>query len=245
MPERLPTDAKVGYLTKTPRHRYLLFFPRPHRRFFVASERWIQWYVDEASAGAPRGRMLLEGAKVGRDGKSGAIVLKTLASDRIVLTGDDLDGWEAALRDRCNLLTGGDRGLQMAVAPEEETPIHLLSQELRALSSLDDKLIAAFRREDIRLLRSSWLLQQPPGFKLPRRQDLEAREREEASPLLSGEEAAELISACGRGMGSLTHGWLTPGARIHCAAVEQRFGSLPVPPAPTCVLLHRRPRSGG
>ena len=222
MADRTPTDAKAGYLTKTPRHRYLLFFPRPHRRFFVASERWLEWYVDEASTGAPRGRMLLEGAQVGRDGKGGAIVLRTFASDRLVLTGDDLDGWEAALRDRCDLLAGADGGLQMTVAAEQETTIHLLSQEMRALTSLDDNLVDAFRREDIRLLRSSWLLQQPPGFKLPRRQDLEARGREEEPPLLSGEEAAELVRMCGRGVGSLTHGWLTPGARTPCAAVEQR-----------------------
>ena len=41
-------------------------------------------------------------------------MVTSLNSDRLILTGDDLDGWETALRDRCNLL---EASLPMASAP--------------------------------------------------------------------------------------------------------------------------------
>ena len=73
----------------------------------------------------------------------------------------------------------------------------------QALSALDERLIAALRSGDIRLVRASWLLAQPDGFHMPYRQELEALEASGVtpSPLLSPDEAVELIekgdrSAC-------------------------------------------------
>ena len=79
---------------------------------------------------------------------------------------------------------------------------------------LDYKLIEALEREDIRLLRVEWLLAQPDGFKLPRRQDLEILERSlkgvGLSPLLRGEEAVALMRNGEREVGALSYGWLLP-----------------------------------
>ena len=79
---------------------------------------------------------------------------------------------------------------------------------------LDDKLIEALEREAIRLLRVEWLLAQPDGFKLPRRQDLEILERSlkgvGLSPLLRGEEAVALMHNGEREVGALSYGWLLP-----------------------------------
>ena len=79
---------------------------------------------------------------------------------------------------------------------------------------LDDKLIEGLEREAIRLLRVEWLLAQPDGFKLPRRQDLEILERSlkgvGLSPLLRGEEAVALMRNGEREVGALSYGWLLP-----------------------------------
>ena len=79
---------------------------------------------------------------------------------------------------------------------------------------LDYKLIEALEREAIRLLRVEWLLAQPDGFKLPRRQDLEILERSlkgvGLSPLLRGEEAVALMRNGEREVGALSYGWLLP-----------------------------------
>ena len=73
----------------------------------------------------------------------------------------------------------------------------------QALSALDERLIAALRSGDIRLVRASWLLVQPDGFHMPYRQELEALEASGVtpSPLLSPDEAVAIIkkgdrSAC-------------------------------------------------
>ena len=46
-----------------------------------------------------------------------------------------------------------------------------------ALTELDEPLLAVLANGDIRLLRSEWLLEQPDGFILPRRQELEELEK--------------------------------------------------------------------
>jgi hypothetical protein len=92
-------------------------------------------------------------------------------------------------------------------APSEEM--------IRALSGLDDRLADALRTGDIKLLRVSWLrrlrglLRQPDWRSLRRRQELEALRAE--SPFLSAEEAVALLRRGTRGVGALTHGWLSPG----------------------------------
>ena len=84
---------------------------------------------------------------------------------------------------------------------------------LIALTRLDERLVIAFGGGDIRLVSSSWLLAQPPGFRVPHRQELEALERTgvSPSPLLSNEEAKELLRRGQRGIGVLSHAWLSAG----------------------------------
>jgi len=84
------------------------------------------------------------------------------------------------------------------------------SSELRlALTELDKPLLAVLKIGDIRLLRSEWLLKQEDSFILPRRQELEELEKAGQSPLLSCEEAVELIERGDRSVGALTYRWLT------------------------------------
>ena len=98
------------------------------------------------------------------------------------------------------------------------------------LTSLDDRLIAVLEAGLIRFIRSAWLVAQPVGFRLPRRQELEELEKLEATsqdntPFLSAKEAVRLVRRGDRSAGALSHGWLCPsecdphGARV---AVVQR-----------------------
>jgi len=95
----------------------------------------------------------------------------------------------------------------MAIGPPPEM--------ICVLSGLDDRLAEALRAGDIKLLRVSWLrrlrglLRQPDWRSLRRRQELEALRAE--SPFLSTEEAVALLRRGNRGVGALTHGWLSPG----------------------------------
>ena len=83
----------------------------------------------------------------------------------------------------------------------------------RILSELDELtgVIEALEQEYIRLVRSEWLLAQPAGYRIERRQRLEEREENGESPLLSGQEAAALVRRADRSAGVLSHGWLSPG----------------------------------
>ena len=62
-------------------------------------------------------------------------------------------------------------------------------------------------------MRSEWLGKQPPEFKMPMRQELEKLEQSGASPspLLSPDEAVALIREGTRGVGVVSHPWLSPG----------------------------------
>ena len=85
-----------------------------------------------------------------------------------------------------------------------------LPSDLRdALTELDAPLLAVLANGSIRLLRSKWLLAQPDGYTLPRRQELEELEKQGQSPLLSCEEAVALIKRGDRSVGALTYRWLT------------------------------------
>ena len=76
-----------------------------------------------------------------------------------------------------------------------------------ALTALDDGLVETLRAGDIRLVSSEWFLAQPDGYRIQRRQDLEALEAlDSASPLLTPDEAVELIRQGTRGAASLTYG---------------------------------------
>ena len=86
-----------------------------------------------------------------------------------------------------------------------------------ALTKLDKRLKKALRTQDVKLLRSAWLLQQPVGYHLPRRQELESCQRKleamgkPCTPFLSVDEAVALIERGVRGIGVLSHCWLSPG----------------------------------
>ncbi|KOO28104.1 hypothetical protein Ctob_010045, partial [Chrysochromulina tobinii] len=87
---------------------------------------------------------------------------------------------------------------------------------IRVLSGLDDRLADALRAGDIKLLSVSWLRRlrrQPNKRRLKRRQELEALflASGKKSPFLSAEEAIALLRRGNRGVGALTHGWLSPG----------------------------------
>ena len=81
------------------------------------------------------------------------------------------------------------------------------------LTDLDSRLISTLRQGDIRLLRPSWVLQQPSDYRVQRRQDLEALERAGAtpSPLLTSQEAVSLVRRGVRAVGVISYGWLSPG----------------------------------
>ena len=59
-----------------------------------------------------------------------------------------------------------------------------------ALTPLDDRLVKVLLKGDIRVLRCTWLITRPDGYRLQTRQELEALERSGGEkPLLSLEEA--------------------------------------------------------
>ena len=80
-----------------------------------------------------------------------------------------------------------------------------------ALLKLDARIVQTLRKGDIRLLRVAWLLQQPDDYLLQTRQELEALEKTEAdpTPLLSFDEATNLIERGDRSLGELTYPWVT------------------------------------
>ena len=84
------------------------------------------------------------------------------------------------------------------VASEEAAALQALGDDL------DDRLIARLQAEDIRLLRPTWLLDQPETYRIEYRQQLEARERAGESPLLSADEAVALVRRGDRSVGALT-----------------------------------------
>ena len=91
--------------------------------------------------------------------------------------------------------------------PASPSKIHGSDEILHALSKLDGFLMDALRDGHIRLLRATWLLQQPPSYRMERRQELESYDQP-PSPLLSPDEAVALLRAGNRGIGSLSYGWL-------------------------------------
>ena len=93
-----------------------------------------------------------------------------------------------------------------AAPPAEASPA--LGAELATLSSLDDHLAHALEDGALRLLSSSWLKRQPEGYRIQRRQQLEALK---TSPFLSATEAVALLRRGTRSIGVLSYGWLSAG----------------------------------
>ena len=50
---------------------------------------------------------------------------------------------------------------------------HLPPEVRKMLTTLDDRLVKVLESEDIRLVRTTWLLAQPPEFRMAPRQELE------------------------------------------------------------------------
>jgi hypothetical protein len=98
-------------------------------------------------------------------------------------------------------------------APRALVPAEMLA----ALTKLDDRLVEALAAEHIKLVRSTWLLAQPAGYRLPRRQVLEALQEkleaagEATTPFLRADEAVALVRKGTRAAAVLSHGWLSPG----------------------------------
>ena len=80
---------------------------------------------------------------------------------------------------------------------EEDAPDEVLAP----LFALDEGVVNALERGDIRLLRRSWLLARPDDSRIENRQALERREAQGESPLLSGQEAVALLKRGTRGVG--------------------------------------------
>ena len=89
----------------------------------------------------------------------------------------------------------------------EARPADLPDEVRRVLTSMDETLITVLLRGDIRLVRAAWLCEQPDGFRIKRRQDLELLDAE-TSPLLSPEEAVALVRRGTRAVGTLSYGML-------------------------------------
>ena len=92
--------------------------------------------------------------------------------------------------------------------PNAQSPVAILS-------TLDDRLLAVLEAGDIRLLRVEWLQSQQEGYKIQRRQELEALQEEiekhgGLTPLLGCKEAADLVRNGKREAGALSYGWILP-----------------------------------
>jgi hypothetical protein len=81
-----------------------------------------------------------------------------------------------------------------------------------SLTRLDDRLSEALGRGYIRLVKPDWLIAQSVagGFLVRPCQELRMMQ---PSPLLSPEDAVDVLRRANRSVGALTLGWLTPG---HC-----------------------------
>jgi hypothetical protein len=98
-----------------------------------------------------------------------------------------------------------------AARPEDDAV-----QARQTLSALDERLVKGLRAGDIRLVRSAWLLGSTMPGRMQKRQDLESLEAAGGeSPLLSPEEAAQLVGRGNRSAGALTYGWLSAGRDAH------------------------------
>ena len=109
---------------------------------------------------------------------------------------------------------------QRTIQSLDAEPDEAHSEVMEELREIDNRLVEALQREDIRLLRTEWLLSRPAGYILQNRQELEALERDgtEPAPLLSADEAFALIHRADRSVAVLSHGWLTAKHCDPCGA---------------------------
>ena len=108
-PLRGGTVAKSGYLIKAPRSSHL--FSRPRRRFILLSECKLEWFVDDQPFRQPEGSIPLAGARIEERTTTGILTIFS-ESERVVLRGDKLDEWEAAIRVELEKLDEEERHLE-------------------------------------------------------------------------------------------------------------------------------------
>ena len=119
-----------GYLVKQPLHGHAL--SRPRKRYFVLTEDCLEWFADDKSRHQPpRDRLRVKGAIVQRQGntltlhsshleeagRSSSLLSSSRPSQgpaSLIVSGERLDGWEAALRSAVQ--TPGMQQNQVAVA---------------------------------------------------------------------------------------------------------------------------------
>ena len=100
---------------------------------------------------------------------------------------------------------------------------------LAALAALDEPLFAVLGSGDIRLLCAAWLLKQPKGWRLERRQDLEAREAAGERPFLTAKQAEAALRKGKRAIAVVSQ----------CAALPQPHFQPRPPPRPLPALTPR------
>ena len=88
---------------------------------------------------------------------------------------------------------------------------------IRTFHRLEEML----RAGDLKLLCSKWLIAQPDGYSLESRQELEAREQLNESPLLTCEEAVEAILSGDRRIGALTYPWAAATHPGTCTGLQR------------------------
>lgn len=105
------------------------------------------------------------------------------------------------------------QGLQRRVeAARKPIAVYKLSDgelsQMEKLLTLDNDVVDALGRGDIRLVRSSWIRALPPGSRVKSRNLLE-KTYISPSPLLDPSEAVALFCSCRRAVGALSYCWLT------------------------------------
>ena len=127
----MPPPLRKGYLIKEPVHRKAFAITQnARRRWFVLRPDVLEWFADSSkTAGMPKGRMMLEGARLARLGDE--LILGS-GDERLVVRGPNIDDWERTIKQAI--------GIDSDKAPEPR-----VSQAMppRALQVPDDQGAAA------------------------------------------------------------------------------------------------------
>ena len=215
-------EPRRGWLTKEPVHKGLLWTGRAHTRYFVLSASEIEWHESDEAASRPKGSVPLHGARVER--VEGKLSITAVDGRTLTLSGEDLDGWERSLRraiadaPQVCVQVSAHKGAARRFMPTPSRPamstvrVHVDAHKaVPLLMALDDRLVDAFRSGAIKLIVADRIRDGTIGAVIARRQELEARERDEGMRIFcSADEAIVLLRANGREVGALTYGWASP-----------------------------------
>ena len=148
----------TGYLTKDPMHGHL--FSSARRRFFVLTEMQLEWFPDESVTAESLGKICLVGATVERRNSAskqeavtprGNELVISSGNDQLVLRGEQLDAWEAAIKRQVTLANGHPSPPQRAPAwstasllcQEPQSPVAAMPPTLgTAISAVDETALA-------------------------------------------------------------------------------------------------------